>query len=517
MTYINKQLTRRKFLQAGTCGAMSASPIMNMLTQFSLTNAALAQTNEEDVEYKALVCIFLKGGCDMNNVIIPANGNSYASNYALERQALAVPNGVVQETYNPSGEDATIPLIVEGHDDFGLNPNMPNLAGLFNGGDAAFITNVGTLTEPTNKAEYTSKSLPTQLFSHGDQITQWLSSVSDQKFSSGWGARAAELIHDNFNPGSNVSMLMTAAGITQLMLGGQYAQYSATSTGAISLSGYGTNYSNALDANKAYLDTVEGSRLQAFERMMNHTSSNPHIIDDHYNKILKRARFNEESVLAAIQAEDALGVDFDQIWNDYECSSGLAEELKTVARMIAGREALGNKRQIFFVDYNSFDHHGAINTKLPLMLAEVDKALGAFNAALRAIEAADTNFNYNQVTSFSASDFNRTWTSNNPDPASAGNDHAWGSHSFIMGGAVDGGKFYGTFPTLALGGPDDVPDGSRGRWIPTTSVDQYCAKLTNWLGVDATGSEMDAIFPNLQRFDSPFDTSLTNLDFFRPA
>jgi uncharacterized protein (DUF1501 family) len=185
-----------------------------------------------------------------------------------------------------------------------------------------------------------------------------------------------------------------------------------------------------------------------------------------------------------------------------------------VARLIAGRECLGNKRQIFFVDLGGFDTHSSLNGRLNPLLTQLDQAVGAFNAGMKELAIKDANFEYDKVTTFQASDFNRTWTPNGTATSSAGTDHAWGTHTFAFGGAVNGGDFYGSFPTLGVGTADDVPSGSRGRWIPTTAVDQLAAKVANWFGVPEGSSEMEAIFPNLYRFDSPFDPAAgANLGF----
>lgn len=186
--------------------------------------------------------------------------------------------------------------------------------------------------------------------------------------------------------------------------------------------------------------------------------------------------------------------------------------MKVIARLIAGRSFLGNTRQIFFVDMGGYDHHAGINDSLPGLLQELDRGIGAFNAGMKELEQRDSDFNYNQVTTFQASDFNRTWTPNGVDINSAGTDHAWGSHCFVFGGAVQGGAFFGAYPELAVGGKDDVPRSSRGRWIPTTAVDQYTAVLANWFGVPMQSSEMQTILPNLNRFPNPLSAE-ANLQF----
>ncbi len=498
------RLSRRNFLAKGTCGTMGIASIVNTISQLQLVNSAVASTlGPVSSDYKALVCVFLRGGCDMNNVLIPINGNSQAQGYADDRGVVAVPNGVVSDA-NPSGADSTIHLTGT-PEPLGLHPNLPNLASMYEAGEAGFITNVGTLAEPTTRNTYTSSSLPNQLFSHSDQVTEWMSSIADQAYTSGWGARVAELFNDTWNVNSASSMLISAAGNNQFLNGSTTVpQYSVTTTGAVSLSGFGTNYGSALDNDgNVRNDNTHGKRLRALEKIMAYSHSN--LIGNSYASVVKRARETEAVINAATSAATDIGLDLDTIFANATDSVG--EELKSIARLIAGRTHLGNNRQIFFVDLGGFDNHQDINADLEVLLSELDAGIGAFNEAMKQLATLDSDFSYDMVTTFQASDFNRTWTPNGDDPNSAGTDHAWGSHSFIFGGAVNGGQLHGTFPELAVGGAHDVPSGTRGRWIPTTSVDQYCAILANWFGVPANSSEMATIFPNLSRFDDPFTAS----------
>ena len=332
-----------------------------------------------------------------------------------------------------------------------------------------------------------------------------MSSIADQPYSSGWGARVAELYNDVWNPQSATSMLITAAGNNQFLNGSNAVpQYSVTSTGAVSLAGYGTNYSNALDENGNIVNSSAGRRLKALERIMAYSHGT--LIENSYATVVSRAREAEGIISEAIQEVDNLGLDLVNTFNSFNADTNLGNEMRAIAQLIAGRKCLGNTRQIFFVDLGGFDNHQDINSDLASLLTEVDNAVAAFNQVMKDIANADPDFAYDNVTTFQASDFNRTWTPNGTESSSAGTDHAWGTHSFVIGGAVNGGQLYGTFPELVVGGSTDVPQGTRGRWIPTTSVDQYCAVLANWFGVPAGSSEMETILPNLSRFDNPFDT-----------
>ncbi len=499
-------LSRRQFLKAGTCGSMTIGPLVNSIAQLSLVNTASASVSYNHSDYKALVCIFLSGGADANNILIPRASHDLGEIYANERGIVGVANGV-------NSADVTLPL--EGTD-CGLHPSLTHMQSLYNNGNLAFVTNVGTLAEPTLKESYDSTTLPKQLFSHSDQSTEWMSSIADQPYTSGWGARVADLYNSVWNPSADTtnktSMLITASGANRLQGGGSNNQYSITSSGAISLAGFGTNYSSAqttaLDGTVSYYNNLKGRRLKALEQIMQY--SHAHIIEEGYSEVIRNARDNEELVALAMEAQTNSGVDFDTLWAG--ATGGIADELRIIATLIAGREKLGNNRQIFFVQMGGWDHHSLINSKLPSLLSELDSAIGAFDATMKELASKDANFSYDQVTTFNGSDFNRTFTPNKTS-SDAGTDHAWGTHTFVMGGAVAGGTLYGEYPDLGVNSSVDVPSGSRGRWIPTTSVDQYSAVLANWFGVPEGSSEMETIFPNLNRFTSPF-TEEANLRFF---
>jgi len=231
--------------------------------------------------------------------------------------------------------------------------------------------------------------------------------------------------------------------------------------------------------------------------------------------VVRRARINEALVGDALTTATATGVNFDGIFNNPE--NRLAAELKVISQLIAGRKCLGNKRQIFFCNLGGWDTHQNINAQLPELLGGIDEAVGQFVQAMKALEGADTDFGYEDVMLFQASDFNRTFTPNGaPGDAGAGTDHAWGTNTFVVGGAVEGRRFYGEYPDLRIGdnGTVDTPNSQRGRWIPKISVDQYAAVLADWLGVDRA-NDLPLILPNLGRFDDPFDPA-NNLNFIDP-
>jgi len=503
--------SRRDFLGQSACAGLGIGSMVNLLAQLQLVqSAASAAEPTDDVgdDYKALICLFTSGGMDANNLIIPIGTHPQATYYQDTRKQVAIPEADILSagtTINPQGI---------GPDQYGLHPACTNLKNLFESGELAFMVNTGTLSVPTSKGTYDTKPKPLQLFSHSNQVQQWMSSVSDSPFTSGWGGRIAKYINDDQNPESNVSMLVTAAGNNNLMVspGDVVPQYSVTTSGAVTLAGFGTNYANAVDGSGNYLNNVPGRRLKALERIVNY--SHLHLFEEGYSEVVRRARINEALVGDALAVSAGIGVDFDAMFNN---ANPLAGQLKVISQLIAGRKCLNNKRQVFFCNLTGWDTHQNINTALPELLGQVDEAVGQFTAAMKALEVADADFDYADTMLFQVSDFNRTFTPNGaPGDQGAGTDHAWGTNVFVVGGAVEGNKFYGTYPDLRIGddGTDSTPGSNRGRWIPTTSVDQYAAILADWLGVDRA-IDLPNVLPNLDRFADPFDPA-NGLNFIDP-
>jgi uncharacterized protein (DUF1501 family) len=330
---------------------------------------------------------------------------------------------------------------------------------LFNTGRAAIVGNVGTLIRPTTKTDYLANrvEVPPQLFSHNDQQAYWQVS-STRGGDTGWAGRIADVLHaanpDAFVPmGTSLnyeSILLRSQGGHQYVIGNEGArQFSYLEWDP--------------DVRNAYL-ALHADDLQAslFERS--------------FAASFRRTRMTASSVDIALTETSPLVTPFP--------NENLATQLKMVARLIKVRAALGMKRQIFFVSLGGFDHHDGLLTQHPRLLSQLSQALKAFHDATVELGVAE------QVTTFTASDFGRTLSSNGD-----GSDHGWGGHHFVIGGAVRGGRFYGRMPELRNGGPDDV---EAGRMIPTTSVDQYAATLARWFGV--SGSELDVVFPNLGNF-----------------
>lgn len=510
--------SRRDFLRQSACASLGVTGLVNVLANLRLITAASAQ-GVPTGDYKALVCLFQSGGNDSNNFLIPLGdpaSSELRQDYESARGFLALP-----ELDPVTGQPNLHPLTPASNAAFqrhfggtaqplGLHPSCGGIASMFNAGDLALLANVGTLSYPVpTRNDYINGTVPVppQLFSHSDQQTQWQSSVPDKPFTSGWGGRAADLLNASYNSGSKASMSISLAGVNSFQVGtaGVVTQYAVGTSGAISLAGYGTNYANAYidpqNPSLGYTNSDTGRRLQAFDKIMNLTHEN--LLEEQYNRIIRNARATEGLIGAALTAATASGVNFDAHFSTAQ--TNLGDQLKMIAKLIAGRSALGNSRQIFFCQIGGHDTHASMLASHANLMAELSGALLAFRNTL-----ADPALNvFNDVTTFTMSDFNRTLQANGND-AGAGSDHAWGGHHIIMGGAVNGGEIYGHFPPLATGAGLDSHS-SRGRFIPETSVDQYAAVLTNWMGVGS--NEIDAIFPNLPRFDNPFTVSSANLGF----
>ena len=486
-------VSRRNFLRQSACASLGVTALVNSLAQMRLVHAAVSGAAVDD--YRALVCIFLAGGNDSNNLLVPRSGE-LRTDYESGRGTLALPTSALHPI-SPTNDSR----------EFGLHPNCPDIAALFDAGSLAFVSNVGTLAFPVaDRDAYFSGAtpLPPQLFSHSDQQTQWQSSIADQPFRTGWGGRAADLLNASYNAGANVSMSISLAGTNSFQVGtnGATTPYAVSSRGVESLSGFGTNYANALNPDGSYRTNDNGWRLRGLLEVMRLRDES--LMENGYGDVMVDAWETEQFIRgamdAAAQAEADGGFSFDTLFTN--AASSLGDQLKQVARLIAGREAIGNNRQIFFCRVGGYDTHQAQLGSHAELMQELNGALAAFNGATTQLGISD------RVTTFTVSDFNRTFTANG-EGGTAGSDHAWGGHAMVMGGAVQGQRLYGSYPTLRLGQASDVSN--RGRWLPTTSVDQYSAVLARWFGAD--DNALEAILPNLGRFDDPFTSSEANLGF----
>ncbi|MFK7910115.1 MAG: DUF1501 domain-containing protein [Akkermansiaceae bacterium] len=512
--------SRRDFMRQSACASLGVTGLVNALAQMRLMTAAMA-AGDSGTDYKALVCLFLAGGNDSHNMLLPMGdptSDQARADYEAARGILALDRTMLHTLDIPTQEADTPTKAFEKYygsefPPLGVHPNAKPLATMFNAGDLAFVSNVGTLAYPIpSRADYVNKTVPVppQLFSHSDQQTQWQSSIADKPFSTGWGGRVAELLNASYNTSNKVSMSISLAGINSFQVGtaGGVTQYMVNTGGAVSLSGYGTNYASAYNTpgepTSGYINSTAGRRLKAFENIMKLTHEN--LLEDQYNKIVERARDSEGIVGAALTAASGTGVDFDKYFANADTKLG--DQLKMVAQLIAGCNPLGNNRQIFFVQVGGYDTHQTMISDHANLMSELSEALLAFRDTLKdpLLDA------FNDVVTFSSSDFSRTLTPNGTTLAD-GSDHAWGANALVMGGAVKGGDIYGHYPPLKTGDTPGSIDShsSRGRLIPDTSVDQYAAVLADWFGVDSNSTE--AIFPNLPRFDDPLSVSSANLGF----
>lgn len=450
MTYIHRSLARRDFLRhASRLSAVAGTPFaLNLL-------AAGAASAQSASDHKALVCIFLAGGNDHANTVVPRSGSGYAS-YQQARPTLALPAASLL-AINPVGYSG---------DPLGLHSSLSAIQPLFNQQRVALMANVGTLASPITRAQWNSGRptvpVPHQLFSHADQQGAWQTGVPDRASQTGWQGRMGDLLASSYNSGSGVSIAMSVAGNNLMQAGNSTIQYQLTTDGAVRVHGLNGLYGSATGAT-------------AMRRLMSETRAT--LLEAELNKISSRAIDTESVVSNAIGSATSVGT-FPQ--------TGLGRQLQMVARMIAARGALGQRRQMFFVQQGGYDFHDNLVADQATKLRELGDAMAAFYQATAALGVA------NQVTTFTASDFGRALQHNG-----RGSDHGWGGHHFVMGGAVQGNRVYGQFPTVALNGPEDS---GRGALIPTTAVDSYAATLARWFGVSA--SNLPLVLPNIGRFAS---------------
>jgi uncharacterized protein (DUF1501 family) len=445
-------VNRRTFIKYASLAAAGNAAA---LRPFGALNALAQGTTG----YKALVCVFLFGGNDANNTLIPFDTAGYA-NYVKIRGPLAIPQ---------TGAGALLQL--SAMPNFALNPNLPDIQTLFDNGNAAFVANVGTLIEPTTKAQFQAGTdLPTNLFSHPDQQLEWQNAAQSGATQTGWAGRIADQLNAAYNTGAQVPMVTSVAGDT-LFCNGSASTPVSVSPGNLS----GAQCSEGT--------TECGAQLATAQALLSFNSGLTLVQAD--NSITSNAYSYAKTLSAAVQSVSPLKTVFP--------ANGLASQLQQIAQIIQVRTALGVSRQIFFCGIGNFDTHADQLVLQNALLAAISPALAAFYAAT--VEMGVQN----SVTTFTMSDFSRTFQPN----SNTGSDHAWGSHHIVMGGAVKGGQMYGTWPTLALAGPDD--SGSNGRWVPSTGSVQYAATLASWFGV--TAAQMPAVFPNIGSFPT------TNLGF----
>ena len=446
-------LARRAFLRrAALTGAAGAAAPWAL--NLSLMADAAAAANPGD--YKALVCVFLYGGNDYCNTLPPVDSTNHAA-YARIRGSLATPLANLADTTLASNQTLANGL------QYALAPEMGPLKTLWDAGRVAVQLNVGPLIQPTTLAQYNARSvpLPPKLFSHNDQVSIWQSDLPEGA-KSGWGGRMGDLLLSG--NGGSVFTCVSVTGNAVYLSGQTAVQYQLSTTGAVAINGISRSLNGSSTAQAALRSLI--------------TASNPHVLGDEYARVTRRSIEAEGQVTAALAALPTLATPFD--------TSSLSQQLRMVARMIAARSSFGTGRQVFMVSLGGFDLHDFLVDRQPGLLRNLASSMSTFYNATVELGVAD------KVTTFTASDFGRTLTSNGD-----GSDHGWGNHHFLMGGAVKGKQFFGAAPALAVGGPDDV---GQGRLLPTTSVDQFGATLASWLGI--SDSNLPIVVPNIGKFST---------------
>jgi uncharacterized protein (DUF1501 family) len=451
------KITRRSFLGHSACAAVGMTSLAS--TVFDLRRVAAAACSPAG-DYRALVCVFLYGGNDGNNVLVPTDTTDY-NLYAAARGSLALNKGSLLPITPTTGDGRT----------WGLHPNLPKLQARFQNQQAALIANVGPLVAPVLKTDYDAgtAALPPQLFSHSDQTLHWQTGIPDQAPRTGWGGRIADMV-ECMNGAHTISMSISLDGTNTFQVGNQITQYQVSTGGTIDLNGY-------------YRPTDAWSAGQppsiAVRTLLQKSYGN--LFQGAYAGIVQRALDNNAILGNALDTEATT-----PLATVFPANSYLSDELKMIARLIHVRGTLGLNRQVFFCSAGGYDTHSGQLQPHADLLTELDGSLDAFYNALTEMGLQ------NNVTVFTASDFGRTLLSN-----ADGSDHGWGNHHFVLGGGVKGKQIYGTMPNFSLDGPNDSGD---GRWIPTTSVDEYAATLAKWFGVSST--DMATVFPNLGRFNT---------------
>jgi len=444
------QASRRQFLRTA-----SALSVAGAATPFALNLASIAAASAQTApDYRALVCVFLYGGNDAHNTVVPYDSASYQA-YAGARATLAWDQATELVPLAPAvpaadGRQVALPL-----------PLAP-LATLFDAGQCAVVANVGPLVAPTNRASYTGRSvpLPPKLFSHNDQQSVWQASVPEgAKF--GWGGRIGDLL-----AAQNANALftcLTPSSNAVLLSGQQVRPFQLDANqGSIAFSALGSN-------------SLYGSAAGATALRARLTATSGHLLEHELGRVNQRSIEGNAALRTALQSAPTLTP---------PTGNGLANQLALVARVISARSQLGATRQVFLVSLGGFDTHSNQATAHTALLTQLANAIAFFQATMTQFGTA------NNVTLFTASDFGRALLSNGD-----GCDHGWGAHHFVVGGAVKGRQVYGSFPDLTAGAPTDA---GNGRLIPTTSVEQYAATMAGWMGVGA--SDLRLILPNLPNF-----------------
>lgn len=465
-------LTRRKFIGQSSCAAVGSIALINTLLNLRLMNSAAGQSTGDG--YKAMVCLFLAGGNDSFNMLVPRDAGRYdeyriirGGLYNLTEAAggLALPNAG-----EPDGILPLTTLNATSGREFGLHPSMTRLRNLYEAGNACFVANVGSLIQPgmTKAMHDAGINVPFGLYSHADQIEQWQTSFPEGRSTVGWAGRAADLLQ-TMNADNGLSMNISLGGTNTWQTGNSVFQYGLSPYGVSELDGYEYEW----DREAWGLSPIRGAAVDS-QLAMDYKN----LLEQTYARKTRKAIEAYKIFQTATEPDLPGGVVFP---NTY-----VGNSFRMAAKTIAGRGVLGAQRQTFFIQAGGWDHHDEVIGNQEEMLGEISEAVGAFYDTLTALGMQD------QVVTFTASDFGRTLTSNG-----RGSDHAWGGNHFVVGGAVNGQRVFGEYPQLFEDNPLDT---GRGRLIPTTSVDAYFAELALWFGVPK--SSLPLVVPNISRFYS---------------
>ena len=440
--------TRRRFLKLGSQTLAGAGLALGAHPALTLARAADSSAQQSQ-DYRALVCVYLEGGCDGFSLMVPI-GSYEHQEYAASRGELAIPRNKLIDLQG-------------GRSPIGLHPEASQLQPLFDDERLAMIANVGTLVEPTSREQYLNNEVdvPAQLFSHSDQAIQWQQLQGRDRATEGWGARSAEYL----------SGLQDRDYLTSISLAGSNYWQSGAGQRPFSLTESGVLQYQGMDGSNNW----QQPRRNAFERVLD--IPRRHLFTKAYADLQKRA-MNITAELGQALAGNA------GLFSDQPPENSLAQKLNMVAQLIAAQDQLGLRRQIYYVNMRGFDVHDNQSRELPTLFAELTEALTFFQNKIDMLGMGP------EVTTFTASDFGRSLLSNGD-----GTDHGWGNHLMVMGGAVKGGSIYGQLPSLELDGPDAI---HHGRILPSTSATQYAATLLDWIGLD--NAALHDVLPTLGNF-----------------
>lgn len=446
-------ISRRNFIKNVGKAGIGAGLLTPFFGFKSLANPGFLNSILSD-DYKVLVCFFQSGGNDSFNMLIPG-GTEYNA-YSQTRSNLAIPQNELL-SINPDNT---------GNRQFGLHPSMPEIQNLFNNGDLAFISNLGTLIKPVTaeQARNDSSSVPLGLFSHSDQQQEWMTGKPHERDIRGWGGKIADQLN-SLNPQNSLSMNVSLSGTNIFQTGNDTIEFSI---------GYNENEVGITGYEAESWDGFDEAMTKGIDRILDVNHTDP--FKKTYVDVIRQSRNAIKIYKNAMEQTSDLSTQFSD--------NNVSRAFRTVSKLIKANNILGFKRQIYFIEYGTWDHHDELLSNQSEMLRNVSLAFGEFNNAMKELNLEE------KVTLFSMSEFSRTLTSNGN-----GTDHAWGGNVMVMGGAVKGKKIYGDYPTLDLGNELMLWDGVL---VPTLSTDEYFTELSQWFGIQ--NNMIPGLFPNINNF-----------------